>query len=89
MYHEKNNYAKTNKAYQALFSCLNNKAIFSRLHPEVKQAIVRNIGQFERKESTNLLEPLLYQLEETIFFEQMPQQQLEKVARMRYLPLIT
>ena len=66
-YHEKNNYAKTNKAYQALFSCLNNKTIFSRLRPEVKQAIVRNIGQFERKESTNLLESLLYQLEESYF----------------------
>ena len=37
------------------------------MHPEVKQAIVRNIGQFERKESTNLLESLLYQLEESYF----------------------
>jgi aminopeptidase N len=66
-YHEKNNYAKTNKAYQSLLSCLNNKEIFSRLHPEVKQAIVRNIGQFERKESTNLLESLLYQQNESYF----------------------
>jgi aminopeptidase N len=66
-YHENNNYAKTNKAYQALLSCLNNKEIFSRLHPEVKQAIVRNIGKFERKESTDLLESLLYQQNESYF----------------------
>ena len=66
-YREKNNYAKTNKAYQTLLSCLNNKEIFSRLHPEVKQAIVRNIGQFERKESINLLESILYQQNESYF----------------------
>jgi aminopeptidase N len=64
-YREKNNYSKTNKAYQTLLSCLNNKEIFFRLHPEVKQAIVRNIGQFERKESINLLESLLYQQNES------------------------
>jgi aminopeptidase N len=66
-YREKNNYAKTNKAYQTLLSFLNNKDIFSRLHPEVKQAIVRNIGQFERKESINLLESILYQQNESYF----------------------
>jgi aminopeptidase N len=66
-YREKNNYSKTNKAYQTLLSCLNNKEIFFRLHPEVKQAIVRNIGQFERKESINLLESLLYQQNESYF----------------------
>jgi len=64
-YREKNNYSKTNKAYQTLLSCLNNKEIFFRLHPEVKQAIVRNIGQFERKESINLFESLLYQQNES------------------------
>jgi aminopeptidase N len=62
-YYDKDNYAKTNKAYQSLFSCVSNntkgKAFFSKLHPEVKQAIVKNIGQFERKESINLLKPLL------------------------------
>jgi aminopeptidase N len=66
-YHEKNNYAKDNKAYQALFYCLHKEEIFSRLHPKIKQAIVRNIGQFERKESTNLLESLLYQQNESYF----------------------
>jgi aminopeptidase N len=67
-YHEKNNYAKANKAYVALFSCLNKEEeIFSRLHPEIKQAIVRNIGQFEREESINLLESLLHLQNESYF----------------------
>src|SRR5215217_6821852 len=67
-YHEKNNYAKANKAYVALFSCLDKEEeIFSRLHPEIKQAIVRNIGQFEREESINLLEPLLHLQNESYF----------------------
>jgi aminopeptidase N len=68
-YHEKNNYAKANKAYVALFSCLNKEEeeIFSRLHPEIKQAIVRNIGQFERQESINLLESLLHLQNESYF----------------------
>jgi len=67
-YHEKHNYAKANKAYEALFSCLDKEEkIFSRLHPEIKQAIVRNIGQFEREESINLLEPLLHLQNESYF----------------------
>ena len=66
-YNEKNNYAKANKAYQILLSCLNREEIFSKLRPEIKQAIVRNIGQFERKESTNLLESLLHQQNESYF----------------------
>ena len=67
-YHEKHNYAKANKAYVALFSCLNKEEeIFSRLHPEIKQAIVRNIGQFEREESINLLESLLHLQNESYF----------------------
>src|SRR5215203_2626025 len=70
-YYDKDNYAKTNKAYQSLFSCVSNntkgKAFFSKLHPEVKQAIVKNIGQFERKESINLLKPLLSKKNESYF----------------------
>jgi aminopeptidase N len=66
-YYEKNNYAKSNKAYGALLSCLTKEEIFSRLHPEIKQAIVRNIGQFERKDSINMLEPLLHQQSESYF----------------------
>jgi aminopeptidase N len=67
-YHEKHNYTKANKAYGALFSCLNKEEeIFSRLHPEIKQAIVRNIGQFEREESISLLESLLHLQNESYF----------------------
>jgi aminopeptidase N len=69
-YYEKNNYAKSDMAYSSLVSCLgkNKEQIFSRLHPKIKQAVVRNIGQFERKESINLLEPLLHQQNETSYF---------------------
>jgi aminopeptidase N len=67
-YHDKDNYVKDNKAYQALISCLmEREEIFSRLHPEIKQAVIRNIARFERKESIILLEPLLYQQDESYF----------------------
>ena len=42
-YCEKNNYAKSNKAYMHLSLCINKEQIFSQLRPEIKQAIVRNI----------------------------------------------
>jgi aminopeptidase N len=64
-YYEKNNYSKSNKAYSALLSCLDKEKTFSGLHPEIKQAIVRNVGQFERKDSVNILEPLLHQQSES------------------------
>jgi hypothetical protein len=66
-HYKKNNYAKSNKAYSAVVSCLeknNKEQIFSRLHPKINQALIRNIGQFEREESINLLEPLLYHQEQ-------------------------
>ena len=67
-YYEKDNYAKANKAYQTLLFCINNKEKSgSKLHTEVKQAIVRNIGKFERKESVNLLKPLLHKQNESYF----------------------
>jgi aminopeptidase N len=67
-FHERDNYNKSYKAYQALVSCINKKGeIFSTLHPEIKQAIVQNIGKFERNESINLLEPILYKQHESYF----------------------
>jgi aminopeptidase N len=67
-YYDKNNYAKTSYAYEVLISCLNKeRGIFHQLHPEIKQAMVRNIGQFERGESINILEPMLYEKNESYF----------------------
>jgi aminopeptidase N len=67
-YYKKDNYDMTNRAYNALVSCINNKGEkFCTLHPEIKQAVVRNIGQFRRKESVNLLEPLLHKHDESYF----------------------
>ena len=67
-YYKKDKYDMTNRAYNALVSCINNKGEkFCTLHPEIKQAVVRNIGQFRRKESVNLLEPLLHKHDESYF----------------------
>jgi aminopeptidase N len=67
-YYQKDSYSKSNKAYQALVFCMNNdRKTFFKLHPEVRQAIVRNIGQFEKKESINLLNPLLHNKDESYF----------------------
>jgi aminopeptidase N len=37
---------------------LDNK-LFNKLHSEIKQSIIKNIGKFEREESINLLEPFI------------------------------
>ena len=41
--------------------------MFFHLRPETKQAIVQNLGQFEREESITLLESILYQQKELYF----------------------
>ena len=58
-FHDKNNYEKSNKAYQILMSILKNRALFDRLRPEIKKAIVKNIGLFERPESVDSLESFI------------------------------
>jgi aminopeptidase N len=55
-FHDKNNYEKSDSSYQALISILRNKASFDSLRPEIKKAIIKNIGLFERSESIKLLE---------------------------------
>lgn len=55
-FHDKNNYEKSNKSYQALISILRNRASFGSLRPEIKRVIIKNIGLFERAESIELLE---------------------------------
>lgn len=61
-YFDKNNYDRSNMSYQILLSIFSNSALFEKLHPEVKKAVIRNIGKFERKESIALLEKLLLQV---------------------------
>ena len=60
-FYDKNDYEKSDNAYQSLASILNNKLIFDALRSETKKAIIRNIGVFERIESISMLEELIYE----------------------------
>ena len=55
-FHEKSNYEKSNRSFQALISILKNNHAFDTLRPEIKKMIIKNIGLFERTESIELLE---------------------------------
>ncbi len=55
-FYDKNNYEKSNKSFQALISIIRNRTSFDCLRPEIKKAIIKNIGLFERAESIELLE---------------------------------
>lgn len=46
-YHDKKNYIKDNDAYYTLEKCITNDD-FSKLAPQIKRAIIKNIGLFER-----------------------------------------
>nr|MBA3286366.1 M1 family metallopeptidase [Nitrosopumilus sp.] len=58
-FYDKNDYEKSDAAYQSLRICLSNKDLFNNFHPKIKRAIIRNIGVFERWESIDLLEPFV------------------------------
>ena len=58
-YFDKTNYEKSDIAYQALESCLENSTGFSDLRPEIRRSIITNIGKFEKEESVHLLEGIL------------------------------
>jgi aminopeptidase N len=66
-YNEKSNYSKSDRTYNTLVACMCDDYEFSKLHPEIKQAIVRNIGHFRRKDSVDLLSPLLNKQSESYF----------------------
>ena len=55
-FHDKNNYEKSNRSFQALISILKNRPSFDSLRPEIRKVIIKNIGLFERTESIELLE---------------------------------
>jgi aminopeptidase N len=63
-YYDKSNYVKTDNAYKALVRCLKNSNV---LASQVRRAIIRNIGTFERPESLPLL---LDQLKDQNYFIQ-------------------
>ena len=77
-YHDKKNYIKDNDAYDALEKCIINDD-FSKLAPQIKRAIIKNIGLFERykifqiknKEEENNNVPLFVSLldDESYFVE--------------------
>ena len=63
-YNDKSDYSKSDKAYQALKNCLDKEA-FSRLPPQVRQAVVANIGGFEQQE---ILDRLVEVLQDESYF---------------------
>ena len=58
-YRDKNNFSKSDKAYQSLVSLTIEKGKFTGLNNHVKRAILKNIGSFERIDSIKLLEDIL------------------------------
>lgn len=58
-FYDKNDYEKSDAAYQSLKMFLGNRVLFNNIHPKIKRAIIKNIGIFEREESIELLEPFV------------------------------
>jgi aminopeptidase N len=56
---DKNNFEKSNSSYQILKMFLLESELFNKLHSEIRQSIIKNIGTFEREESIDLLEPFV------------------------------
>ena len=65
-YSDKSDYSKSDKAYQSLKKCFD-KQTLSRLAPQVRRAVVTNIGAFGRQESLDMLIELLQ--DESYFVE--------------------
>ena len=59
-FYDKNNYEKSDNSYQCLVSILSSKSTFDALRSEVKKAVIRNIGIFERVESISLLKDVIH-----------------------------
>ena len=47
------------RSYQALISILKSRVVYDNLRPEIKKAILKNIGLFERPDSIELLEDFI------------------------------
>ncbi len=58
-FYDKNNYEKSDRSYQALISILKSRVVYDNLRPEIKKAILKNIGLFERPDSIVLLEDFI------------------------------
>lgn len=58
-YRDKNNFSKSDKAYQALLSISNEKKKFTGLNNHIQRTVLKNIGLFERLDSITLLESIL------------------------------
>ncbi len=55
-FYDKNDYEKSDAAYQSLKTCLADRGSFNHFHSKIKTSIIKNIGIFEREESIELLE---------------------------------
>jgi aminopeptidase N len=58
-FHDRNNYEKSENAYQALVSGVLEKKNFRELNNHVKRAVLKNIGLFERTDSIETLESII------------------------------
>jgi len=58
-YQDNKNFEKSDKAFQVLYSLVMDKESFSNLNNQVKRAIIKNIGLFERTESVQILESVI------------------------------
>jgi hypothetical protein len=61
-YYDKNDYIKSDTAYEALKDCLcssSTKIKDPQARSRIRRAIIRNVGVFERTDSIPLLEPIL------------------------------
>jgi aminopeptidase N len=70
-YYDKNDYIKSNTAYEALKECLihSTKIEDPQTKSRIRRAIIRNIGLFERTDSIPLLEPIL-ELDQSYFVQE-------------------
>ncbi|HKO64206.1 MAG TPA: M1 family aminopeptidase, partial [Candidatus Nitrosocosmicus sp.] len=58
-FYDKNDYEKSDNSYQCLVSILNNRSAFDALRSEIKKAVIKNIGIFERVESISMLKEVI------------------------------
>jgi len=77
-YKDNSDYSKNEKVYKALKKCFN-KQILSEMPPQVRRAIVNNIGEFEKSESLDLLMDLLQ--DESYFVESSAATAIGKCSR--------
>lgn len=76
---------KSDFAYTALRRCLASPSV---VHPKVKRAIVRAIGEFKREDSLNLLKPILMYKDKSYFVEAEAATAIGKIKNRKLIPTL-